>query len=176
MMGQSGKQRFTVWVIAAWLGVAGGAMSASGQDSAGQALAESVSKLPNEIVVNRLTGVAINGMDAVSFFTEQEPLAGSRDFVFKWGGVPWYFSSEANRQVFAAAPEVYAPRFGGHGLASISRGFLSDGNPRIYTTFYGRLYFFYSSGNRQAFLASPVDMLEAAAANWPELRAGLVQN
>ncbi|NOZ31891.1 MAG: hypothetical protein GXP01_02190 [Alphaproteobacteria bacterium] len=176
MMGQTGKQRFTVWTIAAWLVLAGGVMSAPGESTLVQARGESVSWLPDEIVVNRLTGVAIDGMDPVSFFTEPEPAKGRRDFMFIWGGVPWYFSSEANRQVFAAAPGVYAPRFGGYGLASIARGFLSEGNPRIHTIFFGRLYLFYSSGNRQAFLASPVEMLEEAVAGWPDLRADLIKN
>ena len=125
------------------------------------------------VVTDPLTGVAIDGLDPVSYFTEPEPLPGKPDYEYDWSGVPWYFASAANRDVFIRAPTVYAPQFGGHGAMSLARGYLSDGNPRIYAIVAKRLYLFYSSGNKDAFLLAPAPALKDASAHWQELSKGL---
>ena len=67
--------------------------------------------LVTTIVTDPLTGVAIEGYDPVSYFTEPEPLPGKPDYEYYWGGVPWYFATAANRDVFIRAPEIYAPQY-----------------------------------------------------------------
>lgn len=129
--------------------------------------------LVTRIVTDPLTGVAIDGYDAVTFFTEPEPLPGSPEYEYYWGGVPWYFASAANRDVFMRAPDVYAPQHGGYCEMSLARGYLSDGKPRIYVIDKMRLYLFYSAANREAFLLSPEEALSKAEANWPTLSATL---
>jgi YHS domain-containing protein len=121
------------------------------------------------IVTNPLTGVAIDGYDPVSYFTENEPQLGSAGYAYDWGGVTWYFASAANRDAFKSAPDVYAPQFGGHGTMSLARGFLSDGNPRVYLLLGERLYLFYSGANRDAFTMTPKKALSDAIANWKRL-------
>ncbi len=155
MMRQIGKQILTIlgWLLLASL-----------------ARADS---LVTTIVTDPLTGVAIDGYDPVSYFTETDPLPGSPDFEYDWGGVPWYFASAANRDVFARNPEVYAPQYGGHCLVSLSRGYLSDGKPRLYVIDALKLYFFYSTANRDAFLMSRSDVLQTAATKWPDLSKNL---
>ena len=155
MMRQIGKQILT---IAAWLALA----------TAGLA-----DGLVTTIVTDPLTGVAIDGYDPVSYFIAPDPQQGVSDYEYDWGGVPWYFQSAANRDVFARNPEVYAPQFGGHCLMSLSRGYLSDGKPRLYVVDGLKLYFFYSSANRDAFLLSKVPAIAAAAKNWPVLLKSL---
>lgn len=125
------------------------------------------------VVTDPLTGVAIYGWDPVSYFTEPEPLAGRGDFELIWQDVPWHFASAANRDIFARAPEIYAPQFGGHGAMGIARGYVSDSDPRLYTVFKQRLYLFYSAGAREAFLLAPDAAALAAEANWPALSASL---
>lgn len=129
--------------------------------------------LVTTIVTDPLTGVAIDGYDAVSYFTEREPLPGSPEFEYYWGGVPWYFASAANRDVFKLNPEVYAPQHGGHCEMSLARGYLSDGKPRIYVIEAMKLYLFYSAANREAFLLSPGEALDKAAEAWPGLASTL---
>jgi len=135
------------------------------------ALAQS---LVTTIVTDPLTGVAIDGYDAVSYFTESEPLPGSPEFEYYWGGVPWYFASAANRDVFMRNPDVYAPQHGGHCEMSLARGYLSDGKPRIYVIEGMKLYLFYSAANREAFLMGPGEALDKASANWTELSKSLL--
>jgi len=129
--------------------------------------------LNGQIVVDPLSGVAIDGYDAVSYFTEDTPLPGQPEFDFYWQGVPWYFASAANRDVFARAAQIYAPVFGGYGVMSLSRGYLSAGNPRLYAVLGGRLFLFHSQGNRDAFLVSPREAYLAAQEQWQILSPGL---
>ena len=150
-MRQIGKQILT---IAIWLSLA----------AAGRA-----DGLVTTVVTDPLSGVAIDGYDPVSYFTGADPQQGVPDFEYDWAGVPWYFESAANRDVFSRNPEIYAPQFGGHCLMSLSRGYLSDGKPRLYVIDGLKLYFFYSTANRDAFLLSKVAAVDAAAKNWTEL-------
>ena len=128
------------------------------------------------IVTDPLTGIALSGMDPVSYFTEADPLPGRSDFEFIWQNVPWHFASAANRDIFAKAPEIYSPQFGGHDVMGVARGFVSDSDPRIYTMFKQRLYLFYSAANREAFLLAPDAAGRTAEAKWPELAKTLSIN
>ncbi len=158
MMGQISKQILTIAVLLM-------AMVASPW-----VRAESI---VTAIVADPLTGVAIEGYDPVSFFTEAVPVQGLPDYEFEWAGVPWYFANAANRDVFMRAPEVYAPQFGGHCTMSLARGYLSDGKPAAYAVRDGRLYLFYSAANRQTFLMSPVEALAEVETNWVTLSKSL---
>lgn len=130
--------------------------------------------LVTTIVSDPLTGVAIDGYDPVTYFTEPEPQLGSPDYEYYWGGVPWYFTSAANRDVFMRAPEVYAPQYGGYCTMSLARGYLSDGKPGLYVIEKMKLYLFYSTANREAFLLGKDEALVNAARNWQELAKELL--
>ena len=129
--------------------------------------------LVTTIVTDPITGVAIDGYDPVSYFIDSEPQPGKPDYEYDWQGVPWYFESAANRDVFMRNPDVYAPLYGGHCVTALSRGYLSDGKPLLYVIDALKLYLFYSTANRDAFLLSKADMLKTAAANWPKLAVDL---
>ena len=154
-MRQTGKQILTIvlWLLLASLGRADDVLS--------------------NIVVDPLTGVAMEGYDPVSYFISPEPQQGLPDFEYVWGGVSWYFASAANRDVFARNPTTYAPQYGGHCVMSLSRGYLSDGKPRLYLIEALKLYFFYSTANRDAFLLSKAEALKLAEDNWQNLSKGL---
>ena len=101
MMRQIGKQILTI-------------AAAGRRCSSRPPLPSRADRVVTAIVTDPLTGVAIDGYDPVTYFTEPEPQPGKPDFEYYWGGVPWYFASAANRDVFMRAPEVYAPQYGGH--------------------------------------------------------------
>jgi YHS domain-containing protein len=159
MMKQISKQFLTMLaLVLPLLGAAGTAGAAS---------------LVTTVVTDPLTGIAIGGYDPVSYFTEREPQMGRGDFEHVWAGVPWHFASAANLEVFRRSPEIYAPQYGGHGAMGVARGFLSQGNPRIYTVFKQRLFFFYSPANREAFLLTPDQAALDGEANWQSLSGQL---
>ncbi len=117
------------------------------------------------IVTDPMTGVALEGFDPVSYFTEPQPVPGLPDYEYYWGGVPWYFASAANRDVFIRAPQIYAPQHGGHCAMSLARGYLSDGKPKIFVIEKMKLYLFYSVANPEAFLIAKDDALGKASAS-----------
>lgn len=128
------------------------------------------------IVTDPLTGIALGGADPVAYFTENALVPGRAEYGFTWQNVPWYFSSAANRDVFARAPEVYAPQFGGHDGMGVARGFVADSDPRFFTVFKQRLYLFFSAANREAFLMAPDAAAARAESLWPELSRNLSIN
>lgn len=156
MMRQTGKQALTIAALLLFCTLA------------------RADSLVTTIVTDPLTGVAIDGYDPVSYFTDPEPQPGKPDYEYDWGGVPWYFENPGNRDVFMRNPQIYAPQFGGHCVTSLSRGYLSDGKPRLYLVRALKLYFFYSTANRDAFQLSPEATLMGAAENWTKLLPTLV--
>jgi YHS domain-containing protein len=120
-----------------------------------------------------LTGLAIGGMDPVSYFTEPAPVMGRNEFEYHWMGAPWLFASEANRDVFSRNPEIYAPQYGGHGAMSMARGFVSDADPMIHVVYKQRLFLFYSAANREAFLLAPDAAAMRGQEHWQVLSKSL---
>lgn len=59
-------------------------------------------------------GVAIQGYDPVAYHTENRAVKGKSDFSYNWNDAVWYFVTAANRDLFAADPERYAPQYGGY--------------------------------------------------------------
>jgi YHS domain-containing protein len=159
MMRQIGKEILTIAALVA-------ALSATAPVSAASII--------TAIVTDPISGIAIDGYDPVTYFTDPQPQRGVPDFEYYWAGVPWYFVSAANRDVFIRAPEVYAPQHGGYCEMALARGYLSDGKPGIYLIRDIKLYFFYSAANRDAFQLAETEAAAKAGANWPGLSATLI--
>ena len=128
------------------------------------------------VVVNRYTGLAIDGFDPVAYFVDAAPKAGRAELELRSGGATWRFQNEGNRAAFAGAPGIYAPRFGGHDPIAVARGAATPGHPALWLIVEQRLYLFYSIEARSAFARDPTRAIEAAERNWPELQRTLVRN
>lgn len=126
------------------------------------------------IDVDPLSGLALRGYDAVSYFTQAAPVLGDPAYEFYWQGASWYFASKANLDIFKARPDIYAPQFGGYGTMSMARGFVSSGDPLVYRVLDDELFIFYSSANRLAFEAATNTARLRARENWDEMRPTLV--
>jgi hypothetical protein len=122
------------------------------------------------VVINRYTGLAINGYDPVSYFVDGAPRLGRPDLELRFGGVSWRFVNEGNMAAFAADPDVYAPRFGGHDPVAIVRGAATPGHPVLWLIAENHLYLFYSTEARAAFANDPETGVEAAERYWPDVR------
>ena len=107
------------------------------------------------VVVNRYTGLAIDGFDPVAYFVDAAPKEGRAELELRSGGATWRFHNEGNRAAFAAAPEVYTPRFGGHDPMALARGAATPGHPALWLIAEQRLYLFYSAEARAAFARDP---------------------
>jgi hypothetical protein len=127
------------------------------------------------VVVNRFSGIAIDGFDPVAYFVQRRAVKGLEDFEAPEGGAVWRFHNEGNRTFFVAHPEIYGPQFGGYDPIDVARGVTFAGNPRIWVISEQRLYLFGLEANRDAFAANPDRFLEQANARWPALQQNLVQ-
>src|SRR3954466_1569315 len=74
------------------------------------------------VVVNRYSGLAIEGFDPVAYFTESLATQGVPDFEAAEAGAVWRFRNEGNRSSFVAHPEIYGPQFGGYDPVDLGRG------------------------------------------------------
>lgn len=59
-------------------------------------------------------GVAVKGYDTVAYHTEKRAVKGKSEYSYDWNDATWHFVSAKNRDLFAADPGRYAPRFGGY--------------------------------------------------------------
>jgi len=128
------------------------------------------------VVINRYTGVAIDGFDPVAYFVDAKPIRGRAEFELRSGGAAWRFQNEGNRSAFAAAPEVYMPQFGGYDPMSLARGAAAPGDPALWLIARQRLYLFYSVEERAAFARDPDAAIDAAERQWPKVRETLVRD
>jgi hypothetical protein len=127
------------------------------------------------VVVNRFSGIAIEGFDPVAYFVQGRAVQGLEDFEASEAGAVWRFRNAGNRAFFVADPEVYGPQFGGYDPIDVARGVTFAGNPRFWVISEQRLYLFGHEANRDAFAADPDRFLEQANARWPALQQNLVQ-
>jgi hypothetical protein len=127
------------------------------------------------VVVNRYSGLAIEGFDPVAYFIDSVAVQGCQDFEASEAGAVWRFRNEGNRASFVAHPEVYGPQFGGYDPVDLGRGVTYAGNPRIFLVSGQRLYLFGREDNRDAFAADPARFLKDANARWPALQQDLAQ-
>jgi hypothetical protein len=127
------------------------------------------------VVVNHVTGLAIEGYDPVAYFVDAQAEVGLEDFEASAAGAVWRFRNEGNRASFVAHPEVYGPQFGGYDPVDLARGVTVAGNPRFWLIAGQRLYLFSREEARDAFGADPRPILREANARWPALRQDLAQ-
>jgi YHS domain-containing protein len=114
-------------------------------------------------------GFALLGHDPVAFFADGRPVLGDERFQSHHGGAYYRFASSANKQVFDAAPEKYAPAFGGYCgyAASIDR--LSPIDVRYFQILDGRLVLQHNQRALDKWNADVKGNLVKADANWPGL-------
>jgi hypothetical protein len=154
------------WVDLGWIGL--GAPGGRPEFAAQAATTE-------RVVVNRFSGVAIEGYDPVAYFVDGRPAVGLPDFEASEAGAVWRFRNEGNRASFLAHPDIYGPQYGGYDPIDLARGVTYAGNPRFWLVSGERLYLFGREQNRDAFAADPARVLREANARWPKLELELAQ-
>jgi hypothetical protein len=127
------------------------------------------------VIVNRYSGLAIEGFDPVAYFVDAHPMIGLPEFEASEAGVVWRFRNEGNRASFVAHPDVYGPQFGGYDPCDLARGITFAGNPRFWLITEQRLYLFGREESRDAFAADPQRFLREANPRWPVLEQGLAR-
>ena len=129
---------------------------------AGMALAE-------KPAVFAVDGVALRGYDPVAYFTESKPVKGDPAFGLQWKGAIWHFASAANRDAFRAAPEKYAPQYGGYCAFGTAQGYAVQTEPDAWKIVDGKLYLNYNQSVRTRWEQDIPGFIDTADKNWPNV-------
>jgi hypothetical protein len=135
----------------------------------------SLAAMTERVVTSPHTGLAIDGVDPVAYFTDAQPLIGKPEFEFRYEGVIWRFRNDGNKAAFARSPDVYMPRYGGYDPVAVARGIAVAGNPLLWEVSGQRLYLFFSAAARAQFTANKDKIIAEAETHWPAVVSTLPQ-
>jgi hypothetical protein len=124
----------------------------------------------SEIFTDIVRGVGAGGHDVVAYFNAGRPVAGSAQITHVWNGATWRFSTTANRDAFAAAPERFAPAYGGHCSWAAAQGYKAKGDPKNWKIVDGRLFLNYNADVQKTWETNIPSFITSADGNWPGLR------
>jgi len=90
-------------------------------------------------------GLALMGYDPVGYFQEGggKPIKGSDTITYRYRGVLYRFASNANKELFVAAPTKYEPAYGGYCAYGMAKGDKVEIDPRSFLIENGKLLLFY---------------------------------
>lgn len=90
--------------------------------------------------------VGISGYDAVAYFTQQKAVKGDSKFAVNAEGIFYYFSTQANKDIFLKNWKAYEPQYGGWcAYAMGATGEKVEVDPETFKIVNGKLYLFYHS-------------------------------
>ncbi|MES2681929.1 MAG: YHS domain-containing (seleno)protein [Pseudomonadota bacterium] len=125
--------------------------------------------LKRGLISDSATGIAINGYDTVAYFTEKKPVKGSDAYVYSWNGASWKFTSQQHLDLFKAAPEKYAPQYGGYCAYGVSKGYLVSIEPEQFTVIDGKLYLNYDASVQKKWSQDPLGYNKVSDAKFSDL-------
>ncbi len=128
-----------------------------------------LSNLNDTPIASDSSGVAIKGYDTVAYFTEGRAIKGQKEFEFSWKEAPWHFVSAAHRDMFAANPKRYAPKFGGFCAMAMTRGKMFVADPEAWTIVDGNLYMKFNKATRDRWRPNKAENIEKAKKNWDKI-------
>jgi hypothetical protein len=114
-------------------------------------------------------GIAIEGYDPVAYFTEARPVKGDGAYTHFWRGATWRFATPGHRDMFAQAPEQYAPQYGGFCAYAVSENYTAKIDPQAWKVVDGKLYLNYNKAVRATWEKTQPARIAAADRNWPGL-------
>lgn len=95
---------------------------------------------------NLENGLAIQGFDPVAYFTDNKAAKGIKKYAAVAEGITYYFSTEANKNLFLKDYKKYEPQYGGWcAYAMGSTGEKVEIDPETFKIKDGKLYLFYHS-------------------------------
>ena len=115
--------------------------------------------------------LAIKGYDPVAYFKAGKPVMGSETFPFQWHSMRWLFSSKANRDLFAAAPDRYAPQYDGYCAWAMTQARKAHTDPEVWKIVNGKLYLNCSRLAHEKWSRDIPGNIKKADANWLKLSA-----
>jgi YHS domain-containing protein len=91
-------------------------------------------------------GVALEGYDPISYFTDGKPARGDAKIEATFNGALYHFVSQEHREIFEKAPTKYAPAYGGFCGYAASIGKVRPANPLLWSIVDGQLIVQHTKG------------------------------
>jgi len=112
-------------------------------------------------------GAAIRGTDPVAYFKENRAVKGAEAYTATYKGSVFRFASAANRDAFTAAPERYAPQYGGFCAYAVAMGYKASIDPDAFTIVDGKLYLNYNKPTEVLWRKDIPGYVKKGDGNWP---------
>lgn len=114
-------------------------------------------------------GLAIGGVDVVSYFEQGKPALGSEEYAFAWEGNTWRFSSEEHLALFKQKPSYYMPQFGGFCTLTTAHKASIPINPMVWEIHEDKLYLFIFESAKETWLMDPQKLIGRAMEYWTQV-------
>jgi YHS domain-containing protein len=116
-------------------------------------------------------GVAIQGYDAVAYFTDHQAVKGDAKFSSSHDGAIYTFASAEHKALFDADPSQYAPAYGGYCGYAASIGKVRPADPLLWSIVDGRLIVQHTKGAVELWEKDVAGNKAKADRLWPRLIA-----
>ncbi len=123
----------------------------------------------DEINTTFFGNLAIEGYDAVAYFSEGRAVEGDEDFEMVWKDANWRFANAANLAAFRENPEKFAPQYGGYCAWAVSQNDTAGIDPTQFTVYNGKLYLNYSKRISARWKLNKDAFIVDADRYWPQL-------
>lgn len=127
------------------------------------------------LVLTDKKGVALEGYDPVSYFTDGKPVKGDKKIEATFNGALYHFVSQEHRATFEKDPTKYAPAYGGFCGYAASVGKVRPANPLIWSIVDGQLIVQHTKGADELWKKDVAGNKAKADRYWPlliEAKAG----
>ena len=114
-------------------------------------------------------GVILAGHDVVAYFTQNKPVKGNAEYTAVHNDAIYRFSSQANRDAFAANPAKYAPAYGGYCAYGTTFGKKFDIDGKAFEIVDGVLYVNKNLEVKKAWSEAVPKHINEANGQWPEI-------
>jgi len=112
-------------------------------------------------------GIILQGHDAVAYFTQNKAVKGDPQFSARYNGATYWFSSEANANLFKDSSAKYAPQYGAFCGYAMSLNKLRPVDPEIFQIVNGRLILQHTKDAFDQFNKDLAGNTGKADNNWP---------
>lgn len=116
------------------------------------------------------SGLAVRGVDVVSYFNAGAPQAGSKAFSLVHAGGTYRFTSQANKEQFQANPDKYLPAYGGYCAYGTAVNAKVDGDPDLWHIIDDRLYLNITRAVDRIWRRDIPGYIRQADKNWPKIK------
>lgn len=121
------------------------------------------------LVLTDKKGVALEGHDPVSYFTDGRPAKGDPKIEATFNGALYHFVSQAHRETFEKDPTKYAPAYGGYCGYAASIGKVRPANPLLWSIVDGQLIVQHTKGAEELWDKDVAGNKAKADMLWPRL-------